>query len=197
MGNAEHILGDLNELSDASRRAGLATLLVNLLTPEDEALDKTTAFFRENVNALHQRMKGIANWLIATDETHSLDIGYFGVGVSAAAALAAAALRPDAVHAIVAVAPRIDLIREYLPRIVTPTLLIVAERDTQALDMSHKASAELTSDTTLDNVREVRERGLPHTLEPIPGVANVFENEQSLQKVEQLAIWWFTYHLSV
>ena len=66
MGNREH---GLNELAGASRRAGLATLLVNLLTPEDEVVDKTTGFLRENVNVLHQRMKGIANWLIATDET--------------------------------------------------------------------------------------------------------------------------------
>lgn len=194
MGNWEH---SLNELAGASRRAGFATLLVNLLTPEDEALDKTTGFFRENVNVLHKRMKGIANWLIATDETQSLDLGYFGVGVSAAAALAVAALRPDAVHAIVAVAPRIDLVSAYLPRIVTPTLLIVGERDRQALDTSHKALSQLTSDTTLDIVREARERGLAHTLEAIPNVANVFENEQSRHQVEQLATWWFTNHLSV
>ncbi len=194
MGNSEHILGDLNDLADASRGAGLAILLVNLLTPEDEALDKTTGFFRENVNVLHQRMKSITNWLIANAEPQSINMGYFGVGVSAAAALAAA-IRPDAVHAIVAVAPRIDLVRSYLPRVVTPTLLITAERDTQALDMSRKALSELTSDTTLDNVREARERGLAHMLEAIPGVVNIFENEQSLQKVEQLATWWFTRYL--
>ncbi len=135
--------------------------------------------FNENVNVLHKRMKGIANWLIATDEMQSLDLGYFGVGVSAATALAAAAFRPDAIHAIVAVAPRIDLVSPSLSRVVTPTLLMVAERDTQGLDMSRRALVELTSNTTLDFVRETRERGLPHTLEAIPGVANVFENAQS------------------
>jgi putative phosphoribosyl transferase len=208
MGNWEH---SLNELASASRRAGLATLLVNLLTPEDEVVDKTTGFLRENVNVLHKRVLGITNWLIADAEPRSITIGYFGVGVSAAAALAAAARRPDAVHAIVAVAPRIDLVSAYLPRIATPTLLIAGERDRQALDMSHKALAELTSDTTLDIVRaagnlahttldvvrEARERGLAHTLEVVPGVADVFENEQSLHHVEQLATWWFTSHLSV
>jgi len=208
MGNWEH---GLNELADASRRAGLATLLVNLFTPEDEVVDKTTGFLRENVNVLHQRVLGITNWLIADAEPQSITIGYFGVGVSAAAALAAAARRPDAVHAIVAVAPRIDLVSAYLTRIVTPTLLIAGERDRQALDMSHKALAELNCDTTLDIVRaagnlahttldivrEARERGLAHTLEAVPGVADVFENEQSLHQVEQLATWWFTSHLSV
>src|SRR5216683_3006368 len=194
MGNWEH---GLNELADASRRAGLATLLVNLFTPEDEVVDKTTGFLRENVNVLHQRVLGITNWLIADAEPQSITIGYFGVGVSAAAALAAAARRPDAVHAIVAVAPRIDLVSAYLTRIVTPTLLIAGERDRQALDMSHKALAELTCDTTLDIVREAGERGLAHRLEAVPGVADVFENEQSLHQVEQLATWWFTSHLSV
>lgn len=195
MGNSGNILGDLNDLAGASRWAGLATLLVNLLTPADEALDETTGFFRENVNVLHRRIIGITNWLIADAETQSINIGYFGVGVSAAAALAAAAIRPDAVHAIVAVAPRTDLVSSYLPRVVTPTLLITAERDTQALDMNRKALSELTSDTTLDIVSEARECGLAHALEAIPGVANVFENEQSLLWVEQLATRWFTRYL--
>ena len=192
MGNSEYTLGSLNTLIDASSQAGLATLSVNLLTLEDEALDKTTRFFRENVSVLHQRIMGIANWLINNDETQSLSIGCFGAGVSAAASLAAAAVRPDAIHAIVAIDPRTDLVSSYLPRVVMPTLLIAAERDLQSIDMSLKALSELTSDTTLDIVREARERGLSHTLEAIPGVANVFENAQSLQKVGQLATHWFT-----
>src|SRR5260221_10414285 len=184
MGNWEH---SLNELADASRRAGLATLLVNLLTPEDELVDKTTGFLRENVNVLHQRVLGITNWLIADAEPQSITIEYFGVGVSAAASLAAAARLPDAVHAIVAVDPRTDRVSAYLSRHNTPPLLIVGERDRQALDMSHKALAELTCDTTLDIVRAAgkrahttldivraaRERGLAHRLEAIPGVADV------------------------
>lgn len=199
MEGSEHTpgyLGDLDHLAGAMWRAGLATLSVNLLTPENEALDKTTGFFRENVEVLHQRVIDITNWLITNDETHNLRIGYFGSGVSAAAALAAAALRPDAVHAIVAVAPRIDLVSSYLPRLVAPTLLIAAEKDTQAQDMSRKALSELTSDTTLDDVRAARERGLAHTFEAIPGVANAFENEQALQKAEELATGWFTRYLS-
>jgi putative phosphoribosyl transferase len=196
MGNSEYILDALYDMRDASRRAGLATLLVNLLTRENEALDKTTGFFRENVNVLHQRMKGITNWLIDNAQPQSTNLGYFGVGVSAAAALAAAAIRPDAVHAIVAVAPRSDLVSSYLPRVVTPTLLISAEKDTLELDMSRKALSELTSDTKLDIVREAREHGLSHRLEAIPGVVNVFENGQLLQKVEQLATQWFTRYLS-
>ena len=77
---------------------GIATILVDLLTPEEKALDKETGFFRENVNVLHQRIIGIANWLIETPETQNLRICYFGVGVTGAAVLIAAAERPDARH---------------------------------------------------------------------------------------------------
>ena len=187
------ILDALNALADACRGAGLAFLLVNLLTPDDEALDKMTGYFRENVDLLHNRLLGITKWLYV--ETPSRAIGYFGVGVSAAAALAAAAMRPDAVHAIVAADPRIDLVSSYLPRVVTPTLLINAEKDTFTLDMSSHALAKFTSDMSLDNVREARERGIPHTLETIPGVAKVFANERSLQQVQELATHWFTHYL--
>ena len=195
MGNTELPLDVLPNLAVANRMAGLATLSVNLLTQEDEALDQTTRFFRENVEVLHQRITGIANWLINNDETHSFSIGCFGAGVSAAAVLAAAARRPDAIHAVVAVDPRTDLVRSYLPRVVMPTLFIAGERDMQSIDMSLKAIAELTTDTTLDIVREARERGLPHALEAIPDVTNVFENEESVQQVGRLAARWFARYL--
>ncbi|MGZ3624177.1 MAG: alpha/beta fold hydrolase [Ktedonobacteraceae bacterium] len=185
----------LHNLAVTNWRAGIATLLVNLLTLEDEALDHKTRFFRENVEVLHQRIIGIANWVINNDETHSLSIGCFGTGVSAAAVLAATARRPDAIHAVVAVDPRTDLVRSYLPRVVMPTLFIAGERDMQSLDMSLKAIAELTTDSTLDIVREARERGLPHALEAIPDVTNVFENEESVQQVGRLAARWFALYL--
>jgi putative phosphoribosyl transferase len=195
MDNSEPTLDVLNNLATANCRAGLATLLVNLLTFHDETVDKKTRYFHENVDILHQRIIGIANWLINNEETKSLSIGCFGTGVSAAAALAAAARRPDAIHALVTVDLRTDLVRSYLPRVVVPTLLIAGERDIESIDMSLKAVAELTTDTTLDIVREARERGLPHTLEAIPEVTNVFENEQSMQDVDRLAARWFTRYL--
>jgi putative phosphoribosyl transferase len=196
VGGTEDFLRCLNDLANAYNRAGLATLSVNLLSPEDEELDKATGFFRENIEVLHQRVQGITNWLIDNEETLSMSIGYFGVGVCAAAILAAASLRPDAVRAIAAISPRIDLVSSYLPRVITPTLIIAGDRDRPALDMGLMALAELTTDTRLDIVREARERGLPHKLEAIPGVASVFENKQSLQRLEQLAIPWFTRYFS-
>ncbi len=166
MDSSENTLNNLSMLAAMCRSAGLSTLLVNLLTPEDEELDKTTLFFRENISVLHQRVVGIANWLIANVNTHSVRLGYFGAGVCASAILAASAVRPDAVNAIVAVAPSIELVNSYLPRIV--------------------------ADTNLDIVTQARQRGLANTLEIIPGAQNAFENNQSLKKVGELTTAWFT-----
>jgi putative phosphoribosyl transferase len=190
--NPENTLSSLNTLAALCRNAGLSTLLVNLLTPEDEELDKTTQFFRENIGVLHQRVIGIANWLIANVNTKRVGLGYFGTGVCAAAMLAASAVRPDAVNAIVAVAPSTELVNSYLPRIVAPTLIIAPERDSQALTMYRTSIAAIASDTSLDIVTGARNRGLANTLEIIPGVQNAFENNQSLQKVGELTTGWFT-----
>jgi hypothetical protein len=190
--NSQHTLSSLTMLADMCRSAGLSTLLVNLLTAEDEELDKTTLFFRENINVLHQRVIGIANWLIANADTRSGGFGYFGAGVCGTAILVASAVRPDAVNAIVAVTPDIELVNSYLPRVVAPTLFIAPEKDTQALNMSRTSISELASDTTLDIVLQARQRGLANTVEIIPGVQNAFEDNQSLQKVGELTTGWFT-----
>jgi putative phosphoribosyl transferase len=191
-GSSEITLNNLSILAAMCQSTGLSTLLVNLLTPEDEELDKTTLFFRENISVLHQRVLGIANWLIANVNTHNIGFGYSGVGVCASAILAASAVRPDAVNAIVAVAPSIELVNSYLPRIVAPTLIIAPERDAQALTMYRTSISAIASDTNLDVVTQARQRGLANTLEIIPGVQNAFENNQSLQKVGELTTGWFT-----
>jgi putative phosphoribosyl transferase len=193
--SSEITLSDLSILAAMCRSAGLSTLRVNLLTLEDEELDKTTMFFRENISVLHQRVIGIVNWLIENVNTHSIGFGYFGVGVCASAILAASAVRPDAVNAIVAVSPSIELVNSYLPRIVAPTLIIAPEKDAQALTMYRTSLLEIASDTNLDMVRLARERGLANTLEIIPGVQNAFENNQSLKKVGDLTTGWFTHYL--
>ena len=195
MDNSENTISSLSKLTALCRSAGLSTLLVNLLTPEDEELDKTTLFFRENISVLHQRVIGIANWLIANVNTHSVRLGYFGAGVCASAILAASAVRPDAVNAIVAVAPSTELVNPYLPRIVAPTLIIAPERDAQTLPMYRTSISAIASDTNLDIVTQARERGLANTLEIIPDVQNAFENNQSLQKVGELTTGWFTHFL--
>jgi len=192
---SEKMLRGLATLARACRQAGIGTLLVNLLTLEDEELDRATGFFRENIDVLHQRVTGIANWLIDRAEPGGLRMGYVGAGVCGAAILAAAAVRPDAIHSIVVIAPRIDLARSYLPEVIAPTLLIVGEQDTAAVEMGRQALSELMSDTALDVVAQARERGVTNRLEIIRGITNVFENEQALHTVCQQAIEWFKSHL--
>ena len=159
---------------------GIATLLVDLLTPEEKALDKETGFFRENVNVLHQRIIGIANWLIETPETQNLRICYFGVGVTGAAVLIAAAERPDAVVTVIATAQRLDLARDYLPRVEAPVLLLGGENDSQANESSRLALEQLRAEKKL---------------ETIAGAGHLFEDTSTLEEVARLAIQWFEQHL--
>ena len=158
----------------------IATLLVDLLTPDEKALDKETGFFRENVNVLHQRIIGIANWLIETPETQNLRICYFGVGVTGAAVLIAAAERPDAVVTVIATAQRLDLARDYLPRVEAPVLLLGGENDSQANESSRLALEQLRAEKKL---------------ETIAGAGHLFEDTSTLEEVARLAIQWFEQHL--
>ncbi|TMD44673.1 MAG: alpha/beta hydrolase [Chloroflexi bacterium] len=158
----------------------IATLLVDLLTPDEKALDKETGFFRENVNVLHQRIIGIANWLIETPETQNLRICYFGVGVTGAAVLIAAAERPDAVVTVIATAQRLDLARDYLPRVEAPVLLLGGENDSQANESSRLALEQLRAEKKL---------------ETIGGAGHLFEDTSTLEEVARLAIQWFEQHL--
>ena len=157
----------------------IATLLVDLLTPDEKALDKETGFFRENVNVLHQRIIGIANWLIETPETQNLRICYFGVGVTGAAVLIAAAERPDAVVTVIATAERLELARDYLPRVEAPVLLLSGENDSQANESSRLALEQLRAEKKL---------------ETIGGAGHLFEDTSTLEEVARLAIQWFEQH---
>ena len=158
----------------------IATLLVDLLTPDEKALDKETGFFRENVNVLHQRIIGIANWLIETPETQNLRICYFGVGVTGAAVLIAAAERPDAVVTVIATAQRLDLARDYLPRVEAPVLLLGGENDSQANESSRLALEQLRAEKKL---------------ETIAGAGHLFEDTSTLEEVARLASQWFERYL--
>jgi putative phosphoribosyl transferase len=165
------------------QEARLATLVVDLLTAEDKALDSETGFFRDNVDVLHQRTIGIANWLIETPQTQNLRICYFGVNVAGAAALVAAAERPDAVVAVASAMTRFDLARDYLPRVHAPTLLFADADNTSDIDMNRGALGQIES--------EERNR----RLETIQGIANLFKHANVQQAVVQLASEWFVYHL--
>ena len=156
---------------------GLATLLVDLFASEEQQVDKETGFFRMNTSIMEQRITGIAEWLREQSETVNLSIGYFGTGVSGAAALIAAAERPDIVRAIVSAAGRIDMAQDYLSRILAPTMLIVAQNDTAAVKRHSDTLGQLTIDKQF---------------EQIPNVSSLFENAPALDEVARLAGQWFT-----
>jgi len=164
------------------REAGFAILLVDLLTPDEKALDKETGFFRSNASIFSQRILGVTNWLIQNYETQAQDykIGYFAAGAGAGGALIAAAERPDAVNAIVSCGGRPELAEPYLPSIVAPTLFIVGENDTLAVNVHRTALLRLRVDKQLES---------------ITGATDLFGEEGTLAEVTRLTRQWFERYL--
>ncbi|MGE5568960.1 MAG: dienelactone hydrolase family protein [Rhodospirillales bacterium] len=161
---------------------GLATLLIDLLTPKEEAVDLQTAHLRFNIRLLALRLVGATDWLSQADETRSLRIGYFGASTGGAAALVAAAERPDHVAAVVSRGGRPDLAGdEILGRVRAPTLLIVGSYDTTVLHLNREAFAKLSGEKRL---------------EIIPGATHLFEEPGALDRVAALAREWFQLHLT-
>ena len=160
---------------------GLATLLVDLLTPQEEAVDLRTTHLRFDIGLLAKRLVGASDWLAAQPATSDLHIGYFGASTGGGAALMAAAERPRVVHAVVSRGGRPDLAGDALPRVLAPTLLIVGERDTPVIAMNEAALARL----------ECVKR-----LEIVPGATHLFEERGALEVVARLARDWFESYLS-
>jgi len=157
----------------------LASLLVDLFIIEEQQMDQQTAFFRHNADIMQQRLIGMAEWLLQNRETANFSIGCFGSGACGAAALIAAAQRPDAIHAVTAAAGRLDLAREYLPRIIVPTLLLAPEQDSAAVQMNQDALGRLEALTT--NKQS----------EQIPGVSSLFATSDALAEVARVTGEWF------
>jgi putative phosphoribosyl transferase len=168
-----YVAGELNA-------AGLATLLIDLLTPEEEALDQHTAHLRFDIPLLAERLVAATRWLIKEPSTRSLRVGYFGASTGAAAALVAAATVPDQVGAAVSRGGRPDLAGAALPRVSAPTLLIVGSRDTAVLEMNRAAMARMLAVTRL---------------EIVPGATHLFEEPGTLETVAHLARDWFLRYL--
>lgn len=160
--------------------AGLATLLMDLLTLEEEAVDQHTAHLRFDIPLLAERLVAATRWLGEDPSTRSLSVGYFGASTGAAAALVAAATIPDRVGAVVSRGGRPDLADEALPRVSAPTLLIVGGRDLAVLDLNRIAMARMTAVTRL---------------EIVPGATHLFEEEGTLEVVAHLARDWFLRYL--
>lgn len=160
--------------------AGLATLLVDLLTEEEAAVDDRTAEHRFDIDLLGERVGAAAEWLAETRETRLLAQGYYGASTGAAAALVAAAAHPRLARAVVSRGGRPDLAQAALPLVQAPTLLIVGDADTTVLDLNRRALAAL----------RCRKR-----LEVIPGATHLFPEPGAMSAVSRLARRWFVEHL--
>jgi pimeloyl-ACP methyl ester carboxylesterase len=157
--------------------AQLGTLLIDLLTAEEEAADRVRAHLRFNIGLLAERLIGAADWLRRIEESRHLNIGYFGASTGAGAALVAAAERPDLVTAIVSRGGRPDLAGPALERVKAPTLLIVGGDDLPVIDMNRAALAQLKCEKRLTIV---------------PGATHLFEEAGTLEDVARLAAQWFS-----
>jgi dienelactone hydrolase len=162
-------------------REKLATLLVDLLSPEEEAVDLRTARLRFNIGLLAERLVGVTDWLVRQPDTRPLRIGYFGASTGAAAALVAAAERPQIVRAIVSRGGRPDLAGPALARVEAPTLLIVGGDDTPVIELNRAALAQLRCEKRLVIV---------------PGATHLFEEPGALDEVARLAREWFQQYLA-
>jgi len=160
---------------------GLATLLIDLLTADEQEVDLQTAHLRFDIPFLARRLQTITEWLSRHPEIHDLKIGHFGASTGAAAALAAAGELPRLVSAVVSRGGRPDLAGPALPRVQAPTLLIVGGADPVVLDLNSKAIALLRCEKQL---------------QIIPGASHLFEEPGALEKVSVLARDWFLAKLS-
>jgi putative phosphoribosyl transferase len=167
-------------VAGALRRVGLATLLLDLLTPAEEERDRVTAELRFDVALLAERLIAATDLLLAEPATAGLPLGLFGASTGAGAALIAAAERPETVAAVVSRGGRPDLAGDHLGRVRAPTLLIVGGRDQLVLELNRQAQARLAA---------------PSRLEVVPGATHLFEEPGALEQVARLAAAWFTEHL--
>jgi putative phosphoribosyl transferase len=160
---------------------GLATLLIDLLTRDEEAADARTGHLRFDIGLLAGRLAGAIAFLQRHAATRALPIGVFGASTGGGAALVAAAHRPDAVHAVVSRGGRPDLAGDALPAVRAPTLLIVGGDDVPVIALNRQAMARMRG--------EVR-------LEIVPGATHLFEEPGTLEEVARLAREWFAHHLA-
>lgn len=167
-------------VAQALQDGGLGTLLMDLLTSTEEREDARTARLRFDIGLLAGRVVGASDWLARNPATAHLPVGYFGASTGAAAALVAAAERPDDARAVVSRGGRPDLAIPALDRVKAPTLLIVGGEDVPVIEMNREALKHL-------NVEK--------RLEIVPGATHLFEEPGTLEEVARLAREWFQGHL--
>jgi putative phosphoribosyl transferase len=162
-------------------RSGLGTLLFDLLTPEEEALDLFTREHRFNVGLLAERLVHATNWATQQEQTRDFRIGYFGSSTGAAAALVAAAQLSQGIGAVVSRGGRPDLAGDALPKVHAPTLLIVGGNDDIVIELNEMARDQMRCEAKLVI---------------IPGATHLFEEPGALEQVAKFASDWFVGHLT-
>ena len=159
---------------------GIATLLLDLLTPQEEAVDVGTREFRFDIERLSHRVVAAVDWVDTHPEIRGLPLCCFGASTGAAAALIAAAERPDRVHAVISRGGRPDLAGDALPLVGAPTLLIVGGNDEPVIELNRNAMQRMTA---------------PTRLEIVPGATHLFEEPGTLHHVCRLAAAWCAQYL--
>jgi putative phosphoribosyl transferase len=162
------------------QRQGLATLLLDLLSQEEEVIDSLTGHLRFDIGLLASRLVAATEWARKDEDTKDLDVGYFGASTGAAAALIGAAERPELVHAVVSRGGRPDLAEDSLPKVKAPTLLIIGAADREVVRLNRDAFEELRCEKEI---------------EIVPHATHLFPEPGALERVAELAGAWFTRHL--
>jgi putative phosphoribosyl transferase len=168
-------------VAESLQSRGLTTLLLDLLTRQEETADLRTAEYRFDIDRLGSRVVAATDWLRGRADLGRLPIGYFGASTGAAAALIAAAERPAVVRAVVSRGGRPDLAGDALADVKAPTLLIVGGYDEPVVRLNEEAKARMSA---------------AHVeLDIVPGATHLFEEPGTLEQVEQLAGEWFVRYL--
>jgi dienelactone hydrolase len=181
-GSSRHSPRNRNVARSLRARAGVATLLFDLLSEEEEACDVAGGSLRFDIDLLADRVEAATDWVLRLPDTRALRIGYFGASTGAAAALLSATERPDDVAAIVSRGGRPDLVgTSRLARVRAPTLFVVGGEDYPVLDWNRAARAAMTTETRLD---------------VLAGASHLFEERGALEEVARRAADWFRKWLS-
>jgi putative phosphoribosyl transferase len=169
------------QVAESLDRRGFATLLLDLLTASEDAVDRRTGEYRFDIQRLATRVTAAVDWAASRPGLRDVPIGCFGASTGAGAALIAAAARPDRIAAIVSRGGRPDLAHTALARVTAPTLLIVGGDDVPVIDMNREAMRQMT--------------GAHVDLQIVPGATHLFEEPGALEEVERLAGEWFETYL--
>jgi putative phosphoribosyl transferase len=168
------------QVAECLGELGFATLLLDLLTPEEEAVDVRTAQYRFDITRLGSRVTAAADWAARRADLRTLPIGCFGASTGAAAALIAAAARPAGILAVVSRGGRPDLAGAVLPHVAAPTLLIVGGDDEPVIGLNQNAMRQMRAHVEI---------------EIVPGATHLFEEPGALEQVAQMAAAWFAQYL--